>query len=308
MSLHGGVDGGGTRTRAVVIDERGTIVARGEGAAGIVDGRDPAAAARAVEAVLRRVLHDAGLQPPLASLCCGLAGAGRNTEREAVRVALELAGIADRAQVTGDADVALHDAFCSGPGVLVIGGTGSIAYARTREGSLIRIGGWGSLLGDEGSAWFIGVEGLRAVLRAHDGREPETSLHDPLLRATAARDPNDLVAWSAGASKAQIAALARDVLRCAGEGDAAACRIREHAGDLLAGLVVAAARQAELSEPEVALTGALLEPGGPLRDDVARRIREQLPQVQLLQRSVDAARGAALMTIPSTFTFPFQLP
>ena len=287
-----GVDGGGTHARAVAVDERGRELARRVGPAGLVDPRDPACAAEAVARLVRAVLADAGA-PSAAALCCGLAGAGRPHEREAVRIALTLENRAALVSVVGDAEAAMADAFPDAAGVLVVAGTGSIAWARTADGEALRVGGWGQLLGDEGSGYDIALHALRAVARAADGRLPATTLTHALLSAADLRAPEDFVAWSASATKAQIASLAPPVLDCAERGDPAAVAVRDGAVTAIIQMVTTAAIRSELESPIIALAGGLLAPGGPLRGFVAAAIQRQLPRARIIDRPVDAALGAA---------------
>jgi glucosamine kinase len=295
--MYVGVDGGGTRARAVLLDARGIELGRVEGGAGIIDAADPAAGAASVLELARAVAARAGVPVPLLALCCGLAGAGRPAEREAVRVSLLLAGIAGNVVVTGDAEVAMADAFGDAPGVLLIAGTGSIAWARGAGGNAVRVGGWGREIGDEGSAWWLGVAALQCVLRAYDGRGPATSLTGRVLAAAECVAPPDLVRFVAGARKWQLAALAPHVIAAAAEGDAVALRLRDEAVRELVGLVVTAARRAGLAAPAVACAGALVAPGGPLHGLVRGALAAALPGAAVLDRQVDAARGAALLAL-----------
>ncbi|MGH7448745.1 MAG: BadF/BadG/BcrA/BcrD ATPase family protein [Longimicrobiales bacterium] len=287
-----GVDGGGTHARAVVVDEEGRELARRVGPAGLVDPRDPGSAAAVVAQLVRDALLDAGA-PSGAALCCGLAGAGRAHEREAVRIGLTLEHVAERVGVVGDAEAAMADAFPDSAGVLVVAGTGSIAWARTRGGEPVRVGGWGQLLGDEGSGYDIALAALRAVARAADGRTAPTTLTGILLPAIRLRDPDDLIAWTASATKAQIAALAPAVLTCGERGDPAAAEIRSRAIDALVQMAAAAADRTGADDLAFALTGGLLAGNGPLRQPVRDAILRKLPSARFTDRPVDAALGAA---------------
>jgi N-acetylglucosamine kinase-like BadF-type ATPase len=287
-----GVDGGGTHARAVVVDEQGRELARRTGPAGLVDPRDPGSAAAAVAQLVRDALLHAGARSA-AALCCGLAGAGRPHEREAVRIALALEHVAERIGIVGDAEAAMADAFPEGAGVLVVAGTGSIAWARTADGAALRVGGWGLLLGDEGSGYDIALRGLRAVARAADGRIPHTALTAVLLAAAGLSSPDELIAWTAGATKAQIAALAPSVLSCASRGDESAVAIRDHAVAALLVMTVAAAARSGAETLTIALTGGLIAGNGPLRAHLSEAIRERLPRADITDRAVDAALGAA---------------
>ncbi|HSJ08871.1 MAG TPA: BadF/BadG/BcrA/BcrD ATPase family protein [Longimicrobiales bacterium] len=290
-----GIDGGGTHARAGVVAADGRELARVTGAAGLVSPKDPVAAAAAVEQVVRDAADAAGAALPVAALCCGLAGAGRQPERDAVRFALTLAGVADVITVVGDAEAAMMDAFGRDAGVLLIAGTGSIAWARGADGALVRVGGWGVHLGDEGSGWAIGRAALVAVARASDGRSPATSLAGPVLAHAQVHRAEELITWAAGADKGMVGALAPVVIEHADSGDAAAARIRDEALAELALLVHTAARRAGLASPAIALHGGLVAPGGPLRD----RLAAALAGMRVLERPVDAAMGAARMAVDS---------
>jgi glucosamine kinase len=287
-----GVDGGGTHARAVAVDETGRELARRTGPAGLVDPRDPGSAATAVAELVRAVLLDAGADAA-AALCCGLAGAGRPHEREAVRIALTLEHVAERVGVVGDAEAAMADAFPDGAGVLIVAGTGSIAWARTADGVALRVGGWGQLLGDEGSGYDIALRALRAVTQAADGRTGATALTGVLLAAADLDDADDLIAWTASASKAQIAALAPTVLACAQAGDTTAVAIRAAAVAALLQLALTAARRTGADTLTFALTGGLLAGSGPLRALVSEAIHLHVPEAVVTDRPVDAALGAA---------------
>jgi len=291
-----GVDGGATHARATVIDESGTELARHRGPAGIVDSRDPAAAAATVAQLVRAALRDAGATTA-AALCCGLAGAGRPHERETVRVALALQNIADRISIVGDAEAAMADAFPDGTGVLVVAGTGSIAWARRPDASTVRVGGWGRILGDEGSGYDIALSGLRAIARAADGRSEPTALADALLAGIPLTEPHELIAWSDAATKAQIASLAPAVLDCAAQGDPAATAIRAAAVSALAHMAATAARRSPHPIAAFALTGGLLAPDAPLRAPLIEALRQTFPHARITDRPVDAALGAARIAL-----------
>lgn len=265
MSPVVGIDGGGTRTRALVADDDGKPLGRGEGPAGIVTTADAGAAAEAVRSAVERAVADSGLEPPLDALWAGLAGTGSEARRRAALRALEGLELARRVAVGTDVEAAYRDAFGAGVGVLLIGGTGSIALGRTPGGEWIRVGGWGALLGDEGSGYWIGLRGLRAVLAAHDGRGPATDLRGSIMEALGVPEPEGLVDAVAAASKAEVSRLATVVVEAAGDGDPVAREITADAVAALAEHVRAAADRMEATEPlPVALAGGLLAPDRPL--------------------------------------------
>lgn len=266
-----GVDGGGTRSRALAVGADGREQARVEGPSGLVDPRDPASAAAVVAALVRRAASAAGASLPLDGLWAGLAGVGQEGPRRAVEAALGGAGVARRVAVGTDVEAARADAFGDGPGVLLIAGTGSVALALDPRGERTTVGGWGHLLDDAGSGYRIGLDGLRAVVASEDGRAPATELTRVLVEATGARFPAELAAWVAAAAKKDVAALALPVFRARAAGDAAAVRVVHRAvGGLRALLEAALSRTGGWSgPPPVALSGGLVQEGGELREAVA---------------------------------------
>lgn len=291
-----GIDGGATHATAVVTDADGCELARTEGGPGIVNPLDPAACAGRLAVLSRRVIAEAGAYPPAAVLCCALAGAGRPAVRDAVRDELEREHVARRVDIVTDADAALADAFALSPGILLIAGTGSVAWGRGEDGRMERCGGWGHLLGDEGSGYAVGLGALHAVVRAADGRAPATALTARVLDLATVDDADELIRWSAAASKAEIAALAPAVLELAGA-DEAATNIRDAAvAQLVQHVHVLAERLGPwaLAVP-LALTGGLIAPDGLLRAALEDALRHAPLDVAIHTHAVDAARGAAAL-------------
>jgi N-acetylglucosamine kinase-like BadF-type ATPase len=277
------------------MNDAGAILSRVRGGAGLVDPLDPVGGADGLIELARRALGEAGAVGRADGMCCGLAGAGRRDAREALRARILEAGVARSISVIGDAEPAMYDAFGANAGVLLIAGTGSVAWARSASGRSVRSGGWGTLLGDEGSGYAIGLAGLRAVVRAADGREVNTTLSRVVLAATRCAVPEDLIAWTAAASKAEVASIAPVVLGEADRGDLAAGAIAEEAARELAEqveAVVAGSGQQDTRIP-IAFAGGLISPGGPLRGTMERAL-EMLDAIFMLRaEAVDAARGAA---------------
>jgi glucosamine kinase len=290
-----GVDGGATRSRAVILDGDGREVARTEGGPAVADARSPDRAAAGVAELVRATATAAGVELPLPAVWAGLAGAGREDSRSAVQAALRGTAVAAHVRVGTDVEAAFHHAFPSGPGILLVAGTGSMAHGRSEGGREARTGGWGPLLGDEGSGYSIALEALRSVVRARDGRGPETALTALLLGELGLAAEEALVSWSAEASKGQVAALAPTVIRAALGGDPVALDIEARAVEALRQHVLALVDLLGpwATSPAVGLTGGLLNPGGPLRDALARALAGD--PVVLFNGAVDAALGAAYL-------------
>ena len=203
---------------------------------------------------------------------------------------LDGAALAERVHVGTDVQAAFHDAFGEGPGILLMAGTGSIAWGRAEDGRVARVGGWGWLLGDEGSGYAMGLEAMRRVARSADRRAPATQLTMRLLARLGLGSPEELIAWCGTASPGAVAALVPDIHAAAVDGDAVAAELLEQALEAHV-LTLLGTLGPWRRSPTVALGGGLLATGGPLHDKLIGLLRvHYLPQ---LERYVDSARGAA---------------
>lgn len=290
-----GVDGGGTRSRAVVGDAEGRELGRAEGGPGLILASDPRVAVRSVAAVAREAAAEAQVPLPLGALWAGLAGAGNERARARAEAGLAESGVARRVTVGSDVTAAHAAAFGDGPGVVLVAGTGCALRAVEPGGRTIRVGGWGALLGDEFGGYGIALAALRAVLGAADGREAPTALTDLFGEATGCRDAHSLAAWGERAAKHEIAALAGRVVGASRGGDPVAARITDRAlGEVRSYLAAAMARTSGWTlPPPVALVGGLIRPGGPFRESVAQVVEEMGCAVH--PGEVVAERGALLL-------------
>lgn len=297
--LVAGVDGGGTRTRVLLLARDGTTAGRAEGPAALVRPDRPAAAARVVADTVRCAAAAAGVTLPLPAVWAGLAGAGQPRVRRALEAALRDEQIARSVRAGTDVGAAFHDAFGTAAGIVLVAGTGSVVLGAAQDGRRLQIGGWGGVMGDEGSGYHIGVSALRAIARAADGRAPTTALTATFLDHLGLARPRDLPAWAESATKADIAALAPLAIRTARSGDAAAQAVVQRALNALADQLSAAIRQlfpsASDNPPPVALTGGLIAPDGPLRDDLEKQVASA--GGRLLPRAVTPERGAARLAL-----------
>jgi N-acetylglucosamine kinase-like BadF-type ATPase len=189
-----GFDGGGTKTECVVLDPTGAAIGEGRGgpANPLRCGYDTAfsslreAAAGAIAA--------AGIQPDaITGVCAGIAGAGRRTVVRRIMVFLAQEFPTALAQVATDYEIALEAAAGTGPGVVLIAGTGSVAYGRNAAGETARAGGYGPWIGDEGSAFEIGRRAVSAVARTRDADAPATMLGDMISGVLHCPDWDDLM-------------------------------------------------------------------------------------------------------------------
>ncbi len=247
-----GVDGGQSSTTAVIGDAQGNIV--GSGSAGPCNHVSAAEARtkflRVMGECLAQALANAGLdRVRFQAACLGMSGG----PDEKTALLHELVD-SDRIAITHDADIALAGATAGEPGIIVVAGTGSTAFGRNARGETARAGGWGYIFGDEGGAFDIARQALRAVLREHEGWGARTALMPALLEATGARDANEMLhlfythAWP----RHRVADLARVVSHIAEEGDPIALRLLHSAAQELA-LLAGSVRRQLWSEGESAI-------------------------------------------------------
>jgi glucosamine kinase len=291
-----GVDGGGTKTRIWVADERGQQLGSAEGPASAVRPGEAERSADVIVATTREALASCEMTHVTPKvLCVGVAGVGREPDRQALWQALVARDVADEIVVHADAAIALDDAFGDGAGILLIAGTGSVAFGRGPTGATSRCGGWGPVAGDEGSGAWIGRRALSIVTASSDEREPPTALVGAILTAAQVDDVNGLVGWAAAATPADLATLASVVASVADNGDLRANSLLSIASEELVLHVRTLARQLfgdERATVPVALAGGLLSPGAPLRKRVEHRLKTAVPGAQIRGEEVVAVRGA----------------
>ena len=281
-----GVDGGGGHTEATVVDVasgRAVATARSGPSNPWVVGLD--GAAEAIAAAVREVRSQAGGgAPPVALVCC-VSGAGRPAEREGLERALGAMALADRVIVAHDAVgllAAAVDPARMDRAIAVIAGTGSFVWACDGAGREHRADGWGSLMGDEGGAFRIGQEGLRACFRAFDGRGPETALTGAALQHFSAATADALLQSAAAGTavpRDRIAGFAPDVLRMAERMDPVAVGIVEEAVRALIDSALAVRRRLGLAGGEgvFVLGGGLFQEATLFRERFTATVAERCP-------------------------------
>ncbi len=302
VELFAGVDGGGSKTLAVVVDAQGAE--RGRATAGSSNyssvGLDRAIGA--IGAALSEAAGLAGAALPLCAAWFGLAGVDRPADRAALLP--RLSGPAGALRLTNDAELALTG-LPGALGVAVIAGTGSIAVGRNAEGRRARAGGWGHLFGDEGSGYELGRLALQAAARAADGRGPATTLLGAILRHWSLSRPSDLIGRVyPDADRSLIAGLSPLVFTEARIGDRVARGLLERAAAELTLAAVTVGDELGYRERELplALGGGLLIHNAGLRDLTLECIRSErrLGQVVTVPEPASSAARAAVELVAGT--------
>src|SRR5688572_31330836 len=209
VSMHVlGIDAGGTKTVCLLADEHGHVLSESRGGGANLQASGELEVEKVLHAVMEEAMGDRDLQP--AAICLGIAGVDREADAVAVRGIMRRIGFKARTLVVNDALIALVAGAGEQPGVVVVAGTGSIAYGRDGGGRAARSGGWGYLLGDEGGGFWIGRAALMAVVRAFDGRGPATMLSDFVLIEMQLTSPTQLIqaVYEHGLHRQAIAGIA----------------------------------------------------------------------------------------------------
>ena len=258
-----GIDGGGSSTVALVASADGAVLGRGEAGPSNLQAVGVIRALQAIaDAVAAAFVAAKRPQAKVRSVVMGLAGADRPQEQQLIRFWAERAGLAEHVRVVNDAQLLLAAGTPEGWGIALVAGTGSIAFGQAPDGRTARAGGWGYLLGDEGSAYAIVMSALQEVVHAADGRGPPTVLTERLLWAIGGQRPMDLIpaVYRGGWDRTALAGLAPIVLDAAGQGDKVAARIAAHGAHQLALTVAAAAMRLALPPDRLplAMTGGTL--------------------------------------------------
>ncbi|HXP87012.1 MAG TPA: BadF/BadG/BcrA/BcrD ATPase family protein [Bryobacteraceae bacterium] len=245
-----GVDGGQTGTRALIADETGRVIGSGRGGpASPADGETGRRRfTTAIEASVSAAQAAAGMGSGtvFAAACMGFSGGPDNKDELARKLVP-----AQKYAITHDAWIALNGATRGGPGIVAIAGTGSLAFGKNASGVTARAGGWGFAFGDEGSAFDLTRQAMRAALRQEEGWGPPTALRAALLEATSARNMNDLLHrfYTDEFPRARVAALAELVEATALRGDAVAQELLGAAAQSVA-VLTGAVRQQLFGEKE----------------------------------------------------------
>lgn len=292
-----GLDIGGTKTAAVLAATDGRTLAESEAGPGNPRFVAPAEARAAVAESVRGVLGMARVAP--SEVARVVAGGPMPPAMLREILANELPGVP--LEFAGEAALALAAGGVRGPGGAVVSGTGSLAAARSEAGELVVVGGWGAVMGDEGSAYAIGRASLRAVARAADGRGPATVLTDYLVARVGGHGARSLIDWvyHPATSRRDIAALAAVTDQAAEAGDEVAAHILRRAGEALAFQAATALGQAHLDGRPVPVVaaGRVLSQSRLVRQALAEALASRCPgaAVRLPDQSLAeaAARWAA---------------
>ncbi len=296
-----GIDGGGTKTRSIAADINGRIV----GATEVGPSNFLAVGEEGIKRIVSEIMslfEIRGCFDPKQMDCCvlGLAGAGREKDQQRALQAVRALGLPGEIIVESDAYVALMGAFEGRPGIIIISGTGSICFGLDDAGKLHRCGGWGYLLGDEGSGYYIGHQGVLAALKDHDGRGEPTMLRQEIESHLGVSRIDEIISQvyaEQSLGKENIANLAPLVFECADSGDTVSERIVSEAAKELAEMIRSVGTK--LAQPggriEVAHTGSVFQQKEKLIPRIKKHLQSSFREVEIHEPSLEPALGAIIL-------------
>jgi N-acetylglucosamine kinase-like BadF-type ATPase len=294
-----GIDAGGTKTVALLADGNGDVI--GEGRSGGANLQTEG------ELQVEKILHDVieqamgGRHTAPDAVCLGMAGVDRESDGRVIRGIMHRLGFRQNALIVNDALIALVAGAGASPGVVVISGTGSIAFGVSHRGLAARAGGWGPTLGDEGSGYWIGRRALEAVVRDADGRGPRTALTERVLEYFALPRPELLVSeiYHQPHGRRAIASLAPIVDQARVDGDLVAAEIMVDAADELAKAATSVITRLEMRGEQfpILLAGGMLKRSDWLAGEIARRMAEVAPRSAVLPLTHEPAVGAVRLAV-----------
>lgn len=293
MEYYAGINVGQSSTQAVIGDQTGHIVGRGDAGPGDEVGQDPSSTRLrdAVASALAKASAKAGLpaDSKFAAVYAGISGYDGHVYGQALQVPTAALTL------DHDAPVAHAGALGGGAGVVVIAGTGSVAYAHNEQGASALTGGWGYLFGDEGSAFWLAREALSNAMRGKDAGEPDDITQVALQHFNVASLRNLARMFYTGTlSRTQIAAFAPVVVAQAEDGNERAAQYVNDGAQALVILAMRAMDRAGMQDANVSFTGGLLQ-NRTIRNLIEQWFRKLLPQAHLVAPQYDEATGALLL-------------
>ncbi|MFQ5945067.1 MAG: N-acetylglucosamine kinase [Anaerolineae bacterium] len=299
-----GVDGGGTKTEAGIVDGTGQLLGTGQAGPSNYDdvGADTAQAniSLAVEAAKKNV-DSPGAQFDAAFL--GMAGLPSAKDRAIIRNIAQNLRLSspETTGVDSDVRIALAAGLGGRPGMVQIAGTGSHTFGMNAAGESWRAGGWGHLLSDEGSGYWLGIQAMKAAVRATDGRINDTSLVERVQTHLGLDHMNEIMhrIYVGGLSRADVAAMAPLVMDAAQDGDKVARALIRRGAEELAMCVMAVAERLGFADgpSELATVGGLFEAGDVFAEPFRSAVVARLPRCHVIPAELPPVLGACMLAM-----------
>lgn len=317
MSYVVGIDGGGTKTICVIMDDKRQILGRGEAGSSNYQTVGANTAKKSIEFAIHSAVIEAlrftnnfVVKVKISAICLGLAGVGRSQDIKVIKTIVKNLQNSYSLPIIWDLQpqniILVHDAWISlvggvgnDVGIVVACGTGSIVFGRNQQGKTKRVGGWGNILGDEGSAYKLAVTGMQAALKAYDGRGEKTCLIEAFKNHLGLESIENLIGivYRSGWGIKDIAALATVVDDAAVNGDAIANQIIDDVvEELVKSVNVVIDEIFQLEEGiEIVTTGSVWK----CKCGMLRRFACRFDKMSIILPRFEPVYGAALLALRS---------
>ena len=283
-----GIDGGGTRTTAVCCTPDGREIARKVFGPFNLNSIGE----EAFRGILKDIVSFLEETGNCRALCIGAAGVNNLRMAEIVHEAFSETGICDK--LVGDEVIAHTGALNGKEGIILIAGTGSICFGKNSAGKSATAGGWGHLLGDEGSGYGLGRDAIRAVSRVLDGYGEPTAIRELIAGEFGLDTPEKIVSYVYSNDKSAVAKISHLVEKAYWDKDPVAIGIVRSNAEALVDIVMAVSSRLGLEKCDVALLGGLMEHPTCLRDEFVRLLAERSRDLQCISPLNNAAQGAVM--------------
>lgn len=298
MAFIVGMDGGGTKTAVIVTHDDQEEPVRSFTAGPInYNGGDAGAIAAAFGEIFKQIRSCCTSLTEVNHVCIGAAGVSNPAVARFLEQQVRDNGYSGPLTITGDQETALYGAQNAMQGIILIAGTGSICFGVNEKGERHRTGGFGHLIDDEGSGYYIGRELLSVLVQAEDGRTADTMIPELVYKQLGLGTVQEVIGfvYDKNTTKKDIAALAPVMTAACGLGDAQALKLAEQCAAGLFELVVPVIERLKLYESKVAIAGSVLQKSRFVREALERKLARSYPQTQLIMPVHNAAYGAVLL-------------
>lgn len=299
MKYVAGWDGGGTKTAVTVADENGRSIHAFTAGAINYNGQDEESVRLAIQEIIASIERSCGGLERCAQMCIGAAGVSNPSVVSRLTSNIRECGYEGRLLITGDHETALYGGLDNPYGIILIAGTGSICYGKNEAGAAHRTGGCGYLIDDEGSGYSIGRDLIAAVVRANDGRIPETAIAGLVYDRLQVGTVRELIGFvhDKRTNKKDVAALAPLLSEACSLGDEAGLAIADKSASSLLELVVPVADKLVLQDGNLAMSGSVLLRNDYVRTAFADKLERAYPRMNCFPAKKDASSGAVLLAL-----------
>ena len=296
-----GIDGGGTHSRLLAVDLTGKVIGSSRGNSTSVESNPVSVVKQHLSELLQAfsLKHDRTLTD-CAALCLGTSGMDTEASKRQLEHMLSTLQLNCPTMVVNDADIALHANTRGKPGIILISGTGSICYGVNRQGDTCRVGGFGYILGDEGSSYWVARKGLSAALHAHDRTGPSTRLLNDFCKALHIQEIEEVIDFVYQKNKSALGKVSYVVTEASQNGDEVAMGIMVEAREELLKMIRTVAAQLGMTSETMPLLlgGSFLLASQWLKDGIQAGLMETLPNLSV-QPMVAAAEWGAIFRAAS---------